>query len=212
MDMEQQRLSLVLPQVAESRASGELEEERKKVTAKMEVGSLPLPGPVWAAYAYTAHSSWGECRAQLWYVHESQLTAAMHAPLPVCPAWLARPFPSLLQELAKVSAHNSDLSQQVASLNAELVKEHKGTDALKAELAALKATVASPPAPTPAAAAAAGAGGSSRTPLGRTAGGRSAKRKRTEAAPEDEEMQGRCCCGLLVLVLLWAQLRQLAGS
>lgn len=100
-----------------------------------------------------------------------------------------------------MSAHNSDLSQQVASLNAELVKEHKGTDALKAELAALKSTVASPPAATPAAAAAA-AGGASRTPLGRTAGGRSAKRKRTEAAPEDEEMHGRSCPLLLVLVVV----------
>jgi uncharacterized protein (DUF3084 family) len=88
----------------------------------------------------------------------------------------------VLQELAKVSAQNSDLSQQVASLNAELVKEHKGLDALKAELAALKATVASPPAATPA------AGG--RATVGRTTGGRTAKRKRTEAVAEDEEMQG----------------------
>lgn len=37
-DVEQQRSSLLMLQVAESRASGELEEERKKVTAKMEVG------------------------------------------------------------------------------------------------------------------------------------------------------------------------------
>lgn len=36
-EVDQQRLSLLMLQVAESRASGELEEERKKVTAKMEV-------------------------------------------------------------------------------------------------------------------------------------------------------------------------------
>lgn len=94
-----------------------------------------------------------------------------------------------------MTAHNSDLSQQVASLNAELVQEHKARDALKAEVAALKAnTVASPPASTPAAAAAAGGGGGSsaggRATLGRTTGGRSAKRKRTEAIAEDEEMPG----------------------
>jgi hypothetical protein len=92
----------------------------------------------------------------------------------------------VLQELAKVSAQNSDLSQQVASLNAELVKEHKGSDALKAELAALKATVSSPPAATPAAAAA----GGGRATAGRTTDGRTAKRKRTEAVAEDEQMQG----------------------
>lgn len=82
-----------------------------------------------------------------------------------------------------MTAANSELSQQVASLNAELVQEHKGRDALKAEIAALKANVASPPAATPAA-----AGG--RAALGRTTGGRSVKRKRTEAMAEDEEMQG----------------------
>lgn len=88
-----------------------------------------------------------------------------------------------------MSAHNSELSQQVASLNAELAAEHKGRDALKAQLAALKANVTSPPAATSAAAA---AGGGSTGAAGRATGGRSAKRKRTEAVPEDEEMQGAC--------------------
>lgn len=111
----------------------------------------------------------------------------------------------LLQELAKESAANSELSQQVATLREELLQERRACERLKAEIAALKATVSSPPAPTPAAAAGAG-----RTPVGRTTGGRSAKRKRTEAIPEDEEMDGEDVqrAGVLFLVTSWHHARE----
>jgi cell division protein FtsB len=111
----------------------------------------------------------------------------------------------LLQELAKESAANSELSQQVATLREDLLQERKACETLKAEIAALRVTVSSPPAPTPAAAAGAG-----RTPVGRTTGGRSAKRKRTEAIPEDEEMEGEGVqrAGVIFLVTSWHHARE----
>jgi hypothetical protein len=78
----------------------------------------------------------------------------------------------------------------VASLQAEVLKELKAKQALEETVKAMKANVTSPPAATPAPAAAAGAGSSGRAAAGCATGGRSAKRRRGEALPEDEEFHG----------------------
>lgn len=102
-------------------------------------------------------------------------TCYVHCSPPLC-VWC------LLQELADLSKEKSDLAS-------ELFKERTAHDALKAQVEAMRANVASPPAATPAAAAAAaGGGGGGRTTGGRTVGGRSVKRRRTDAV--DEEMAG----------------------
>ena len=92
----------------------------------------------------------------------------------------------------------------MADLTSELAKERTAHDALKAEVAAMRANVTSPPAATPAAAAG-GGGGGGRTTGGRAAAGgsRATKRRRTEAVAEDEEMQGEARHGVHWLVGTW---------
>jgi hypothetical protein len=160
-------LLLLLPllcQVQESHLQGQLDEERKKVTAQREVSHHSQAVKQLASCTSTCSDTVAVVSDALLAQRCAELCLAC-----VCNLYLLLPL------------------QEIATLSNDLVKERNEHDRTREELAQAKTAAARPSSAARTPAPAAGSGGAGATPTAAAAAGAGGRRKRQRTAVEDED-------------------------